>query len=191
VLDRIVEMFKTSDSKGYVRQPVVSYLTVASEQPGDVGTRATAAMAELEKIDPETVKTARSLMAFGALGRARGMATATAKPQAEKTSAAVNDPKQGFAASAIDDKVDAKQIPEPAGYGVPVAPSEKADSKAVAIGKANPPPAEAVSSAAVRSQASVPVATAHLNPLLVAGVPLGAAVLLMGVYWLILRAGAV
>src|SRR4051794_16021923 len=91
VLDRIVEMFKTSDSKGYVRQPVVSYLTVASEQPGDVGTRAKAAMAELEKIDPETVKTARSLMAFGALGRARGMATAAnsggtagGKPQVEK-----------------------------------------------------------------------------------------------------------
>src|SRR5256885_1617944 len=121
VLDRIVEMFKNSDAKGDVRQPVVSYLTVASEQPGDVGTRAKAAMAELEKLDPETVKTARSLMAFGALGRARGMATAAnsgggaaganagAKPQVEKTSAAGNDPKQGFAASAIGDKVDAEQ----------------------------------------------------------------------------------
>ena len=72
VLDQMVEMFKKSDEKGYVRQPVVSYLTVASEQQGDVGTRAKAAMAELEKLDPETVKTARSLMAFGALGRARG-----------------------------------------------------------------------------------------------------------------------
>ncbi len=68
VLDRLVEMFKTSDAKGYVRQPVVSYLTVASEQPGDVGVRAKAAMAELEKLDPETVKTARSLMAFGRWG---------------------------------------------------------------------------------------------------------------------------
>jgi hypothetical protein len=189
VLDRVVEMFKTSDSKGYVRQPVVSYLTVASEQPGDVGTRAKAAMAELEKIDPETVKTARSLMAFGALGRARGMATATAKPQAEKTSAAVSDPKQGFAASAIDDKVDAKQIPEPAGYEV--SPGAKAQSTPVANGKVNPAPAEAGSSGGATPQASVPVVTAHLNPLLVAGVPLGAAVLLMGVYWLILRAGAV
>ena len=56
VLDRLVEMYKTSDEKGYVRQPVVSYLTVASEQPGDVGTRAKAAMAELEKLDPEAVK---------------------------------------------------------------------------------------------------------------------------------------
>ena len=40
VLDQLVEMFKTSDEKGYVRQPVVSYLTVASEQQGDVGARA-------------------------------------------------------------------------------------------------------------------------------------------------------
>src|SRR4051794_7570307 len=154
VLDRIVEMFKTSDSKGYVRQPVVSYLTVASEQPGDVGTRAKAAMAELEKLDPETVKTARSLMAFGALGRARGVASAAnsgggaagTKPQAEKTSAVVNDPKQGFAASAKDDKVAATQIPDPAGYSV-AATSETADGKtAVANEKATPPRAEAVSS---------------------------------------------
>jgi hypothetical protein len=32
VLERLVEMFKNSDEKGYIRQPVVSYLTVASEQ---------------------------------------------------------------------------------------------------------------------------------------------------------------
>lgn len=190
VLDRIVEMFKNSDSKGYVRQPVVSYLTVASEQPGDVGARAKAAMAELEKLDPETVKTARSLMAFGALGRARGAATAAAQPQAEKTSAAVNDVKQGFAASAIDDKVDAKQIPDPAGYGVAETPSAKTDGKEAASGTVNRPAAEAASPGAA-APATAAVASAHLNPLLVAGVPLGAAVLLMGVYWLILRAGAV
>ena len=70
VMDQMVEMFKNSDERGYVRQPVVSYLTVASEQEGDVGTRAKAAIEELEKIDPETVKTARSLMAFGRWRRA-------------------------------------------------------------------------------------------------------------------------
>src|SRR5262249_10129990 len=47
VLDQLVDMFKNSDEKGYVRQPVVSYLTVASEQEGEVGTKAKAAMAEL------------------------------------------------------------------------------------------------------------------------------------------------
>src|SRR3954465_15407165 len=120
VLDRLVEMFKKSDEKGYIRQPVISYLTVASDQPGDVGTRAKAAMAELEKLDPETVKTAKSLIAFGALGRARGMAQAAssgAKPQAAAALSAATDPKQGFGASAADDKADPKQIPDPAGFG--------------------------------------------------------------------------
>lgn len=190
VLDRIVEMFKTSDSKGYVRQPVVSYLTVASEQTGDVGTRAKAALAELEKLDPETVKTARSLMAFGALNRARGAATAAANPPAEKTSAAVNDAKQGFAASAIDDKVDAKQIPDPAGYGSAESPAQNAGNNAADANViANSPPLKADTQ--VAAPVSAPAVSARLNPLLVAGVPLGAAVLLMGVYWLILRAGAV
>ena len=120
-----------------------------------------------------------------------GGATAGAKPQAEKTSAVVNDAKQGFAASAIDDKVDAKQIPDPAGYGAAEATGEKADGKAAAANvTVNRPAAEAARRRA-SPLASAPVVSAHLNPLLVAGVPLGAAVLLMGVYWLILRAGAV
>ena len=38
VLDRLIEMYKQGDEKSYIRQPVVAYLTVASEQPGDVGT---------------------------------------------------------------------------------------------------------------------------------------------------------
>jgi hypothetical protein len=139
-------------------------------------------------------------MAFGALGRARGMATAAnsgaatagAKPQAEKTSAVVNDAKQGFAASAIDDKVDAKSIPDPAGYekgqqSEPVKGSTGTQaSTANQTAKVTP---EAPVAAA--SPANAAVVSAHLNPLLVAGVPLGAAALLMGIYWLILRAGAV
>ena len=203
VLDRLVEMFKKSDAKGYVRQPVVSYLTVASEQPGDVGTRAKAAMAELEKLDPETVKTARSLMAFGALGRARGMATAAnsggagtagAKPQAateaERVTSTAVDPKQGFAASAADDKVDAKSIPDPAAYGVTETTGAKASGKA-ATTNVTVNHAPLIAGAQVGAPVSTQVVSAHLNPLLVAGVPLAAAVVLMGVYWLILRAGAV
>jgi hypothetical protein len=197
VMDRIVEMFKNSDAKGYVRQPVVSYLTVASEQPGDVGTRAKTALAELEKLDPETVKTARSLMAFGALGRARGVATAAAnangtgaKPQAAVTT----DPKQGFAASAKDDKVDAKSIPDPATYGTGEAATDAKAAVATTNDKASATTVTANRPAANGSAAvspGAPVVAAHVNPLLAAGVPLGAAVLLMGVYWLILRAGAV
>src|SRR3954464_7173311 len=189
VLDRLVEMFKNSDAKGYVRQPVVSYLTVASEQPGDVGTRAKAAMAELEKLDPETVKTAKSLMAFGALGRARGMAQATsgsaAKPQAAAAvSAATSDAKQGFGASAADDKVDAKQIPDPAGYGETVQNSPAASNPAAT-------PVAAIAPATASTQAAAAhVISAHMNPLLVVGVPLFAAALLVGIYWMVLRTGA-
>ncbi len=77
VLDRLTEMYKQGDDKSYIRPPVVTYLTVASEQPGDVGKRAKAALADLEQLDPEGVKKARSLMAFGFLARARGTELAT------------------------------------------------------------------------------------------------------------------
>jgi hypothetical protein len=190
VLDRLVEMFKKSDEKGYIRQPVISYLTVASDQPGDVGTRAKAAMAELEKVDPETVKTAKSLIAFGALGRARGMAQATsssaAKPQAMAgVSAAAADPKQGFAASAADDKADPKQIPDPAGYG-------QGDQNTSTTSVSAATPVTSVSPMAASTRPIVPqVVAAHMNPLLVVGVPLAGAALLFGIYWMILRAGAV
>ncbi len=205
VMDRIVEMFKNSDAKGYVRQPVVSYLTVASEQPGEIGTRAKASLAELEKLDPETVKTARSLIAFGALGRARGAASAAtggeSRPEGDKTTAVVNDAKQGFAASANDDKVDASKIPDPAGYEANDAPAEtKPASEAQAATKdapaatiANPKVDQTAAPAASPATATAPTAasTGHLNPILLFGVPLGAAALLLGIYWLILRAGAV
>ena len=69
VLDRLTEMYKQGDEKSYIRQPVVAYLTVAGEQPGEVGQRGQAALAELEKLDPEGVKKAQSMMAFGFLAR--------------------------------------------------------------------------------------------------------------------------
>lgn len=198
VMDQLVEMFKTSDEKGYVRQPVVSYLTVASEQEGEVGSHAKVAMAELEKLDPETVKTARSLMAFGALGRARGAASAASataakdKKDAATADSAVSpaDATQGFAASPEDEKTDTRKIPDPATFGqkgkgeAAGGNVEKgADVKAPASAKVNAAPAPAAAPSAG--------ASSHANPILVAGLPLAAAVLLMGVYWLILRAGAV
>jgi hypothetical protein len=197
VLDRLVEMFKNSDAKGYVRQPVVSYLTVASEQPGDVGKRAKAAMADLEKLDPETVKTARSLMAFGALGRARGAASAAsaaaaAKPQASKdgkpAAALVTDLQQGFAASPSDDKADPKQIPDPAAYEQN---EPQGTAKTTATAPEQDTAAKTVSSVATPPVVNTQIVSAKMNPFLVAGVPLVAAGLLTGVYWLILRAGAV
>jgi hypothetical protein len=187
VLERLVDMFKKSDAKGYIRQPVVSYLTVASEQPGDVGVRAKAGLAELEKLDPETVKTARSLMAFGALGRARGVAAAAgataAKSSAASATSAVasttstTDSAQAFAASAEDEKTDTSHIPDPATFGQP-GQGDKAQSAVSS-------PSASASPTATRAAELHPI-----SPLFVAGLPLAAALVLMGIYWLILRAGA-
>jgi hypothetical protein len=176
VLDQLVEMFKSAqEQNAYVRQPIVTYLTVASEQPGDVGQRAGAALAELERLDPKTVEQARSLMAFGALGRARasGAGAGTARP----ADGSPGEATQGFAASAADDQTDTSNIPDPAGY-------EQRDEAPAAAAQVN-----------ANQPATMPLPQAttppELNRLLVVGVPLAAAALLMGVYWLILRVGAV
>jgi hypothetical protein len=198
VLERLVEMFKKSDTKGYIRQPVVSYLTVASEQPGDVGARAKTGLAELEKLDPETVKTARSLMAFGALGRARGAASAasaTAKtnttattPATEPSTSSYVDSANAFSASAADDKTDTSHIPDPATFNQePQGKTAAAKPQSSTTPEMTPAVANASGTSVTKSQSEL-----HKNnPLLVAGLPLAAAVALMGIYWLILRAGAV
>jgi hypothetical protein len=174
VLDRLVEMFKTADENSYVRQPIVTYLTVASEQPGDVGPRASAALAELERLDPKTVEQARSLMAFGALGRARAAATSGGTSRPEEDAAEIaQDP----VASAADEESDTADIPDPAAY------EQRSPSSSTA--------AQVTAKTALAKTAPEATPPAELNPLLVVGVPLAAAALLMGIYWLILRAGAV
>lgn len=65
VMDQLVEKFKASEKDGWIRQPVISYLLTAAEQKGEVGDKANAAVAELEKIDPEGVKRARNYLAWG------------------------------------------------------------------------------------------------------------------------------
>jgi len=72
VLDRLVAMFKDAEKDAWVRQPVISYLLAATEQSAEVAEQANAALAELEKLDPEGVKRARSYMSFGLLARAGG-----------------------------------------------------------------------------------------------------------------------
>jgi hypothetical protein len=126
-------------------------------------------------------------MAFGALGRAR------AAPPATTDTASKDDAKpadksesQAFAASEADNQTNSADIPEPATYdkaetsSVPAADATSTKSHGVSAAKAPLAPAPAE-----------PTELKQLNPLVVAGVPLAAAALLMGVYWLILRAGAV
>jgi hypothetical protein len=214
VLDRLVTMFKESDENGYVRQPIVSYLTVASEQPGDVGARATKSLGELEELDPEGVKQARSLMAFGALGRARA-STATAgasRPEDEATvtadDAATENGDEAVAAANSADTENADQttvsseFPDPADYATG---DEKRQPAVQEISAKEQVPVSVQRAAASHQQTAsakpatnaskepvlIDIAETEINPVLVVGVPLAAAVGLMGIYWLILRAGAV
>jgi hypothetical protein len=197
VLDRLVGMFKTADEKSYVRQPVVTYLTVAAEQPGDVGARAAAALKELEQVDPETVKQARSLMAFGALARAKP-ADPTTGGAGEKTAASdAPDDTQAFAATAADNETDTSDIPDPAEYEGQEPATTSTDASANAS-TATASGAKAAQSARAASTSSLPAVsqsneayTSSPSPLVIVGVPLLAAAVLMGLYWLILRIGAV
>lgn len=198
VLRRLTEMYKQGNEKSYIRQPVVTYLTVASEQEGDVGQRAKAALAELEELDPEGVKKARSLMAFGFLARARGTdpAAGAQRPEASPAAAA-SDGKStgdvattGFEASAADmdgDNAAASDIPTPEGFSdaAELVESEtEGDTEDEEV-------VEAESDQAATAAAAEPTAPETYNRALVIGVPLAASVFLMAIYWLILRWGAV
>ncbi len=70
ILDQLVTMFKKSKHDAWLRQPVVSYLLTAAEQPAEIGQRANAALEELEKLDPKGVKRARAYLNFGMLSGA-------------------------------------------------------------------------------------------------------------------------
>jgi hypothetical protein len=213
VLERLVDMFKSSDKNGYVRQPVVTYLTVASEQPGELGTRAQTALAELEQLDPEGVKQARSLMAFGALSRARA-ATSPAAATTGASSASTNTASE-FAAT--PQEIKSGEDARPGDFADPANFADKSSAPASESTGAKPddstdanqsssetasPPAPAAASA---TQAASPTVTANASAdtsdaaitepepsgVLIVGVPIVAAVLLMGIYWVILRTGAV
>ncbi len=105
IMDRLVEKFKASDEDGWIRQPVVSYLLTAAEQPGAVGEKATAAIAEVEELDPEGVKRARSYLSFGLMPSGGGGAARAAaekltvngtKAESAAATAAKNSAKKSF-----------------------------------------------------------------------------------------------
>ncbi len=99
ILDRLVSMFKESSEDAWIRQPVISYLLTAAEQPAEVGRKANAAIAELESLDPESVKRARSYMAFGMLARGSASdATDPNAPAADDSPAVVQTPKDAQSA---------------------------------------------------------------------------------------------
>lgn len=226
VLDRLVAMYKASDKNGYVRQPVVTYLTVAGDQPGEVGSKAQTALAELEQLDPEGVKQARSLMAFGALGRARASSSTAAASQAADTSTgAATSPPGEFAATpaeiqaaneakpgdfpdpaefvqggaSANDVAPANGSEDPAANAAPAAASEAAPTAQPVVtaaaqstdvtSPATGPAAAAVAATPAPVAVAPTPAASSANNLLVVGVPLVAAVALLGIYWVMLRSG--
>lgn len=69
ILDRLNSMFEESEEDAWIRQPVISYMLTAAEQPGEVGERANAALEAMEDIDPKAVKRARNYQNFGMFAR--------------------------------------------------------------------------------------------------------------------------
>jgi hypothetical protein len=111
-----------------------------------------------------------------------------------------SDSPQAFAASAEDEKTDTSQIPDPATFGATTEADGKksndADKAASATVDTRPAQEKSVTATTANNPVAAPTAAAapavpKMNPLLVAGLPIAAVVVLMGVYWLILRAGAV
>jgi hypothetical protein len=143
-------------------------------------------------------------MAFGALGRARAATTAkSTEPSAGSTIS--SDASGGFAATQADEETKSSEIPDPATFAASTNenPTTVAGAESEVDREKEPAPAAAASApdtdpakdttAKPVSAAQAPAdaaAPASSNPLLVAGVPLAAAVVLMGIYWLILRAAA-
>lgn len=241
VMDRLVEMFKTADKAGFIRQPIVTYLTVAGEEPGEVGERAKKSLAELESLDPDAVKKAKSLMAFGFAARARSgnntvsaaatSATPAAATPADSVAGQSTDAAGGFAASATDvgSDTDASQIPDPATFSDASA-TNRTEDDTTSVATEEPPAANTAAepvttntpatntpattvvekpshetakpvTPVVAQTSPTPTATTpstmaspivvEPNRLLIIGLPLTAAVLLVGVYWMVLRSGAV
>lgn len=91
VMPRLVKMFKDAPSDDWIRQPVASYLLVAAEQPGEVGSRAKQALDELETLDPDAITRARNLSAFSLMPRTGSVPTTDGSSQPPASKAA-NDP---------------------------------------------------------------------------------------------------
>lgn len=193
VLDRLTGMYRATFAEDgesapnrYVREPIVTYLDVAREQPGEVGERAARALAAIEALDPQAVARARSLQQFGFLAQARSRGDSSPK-----------------AAAAADSAADSAA--DPAGDIAIDPPADVvADLAADFEEEATPPGSTPDASGADRqegsdiAQAAGPVEGAAPSPapalappsrLVLIGVPVGGAALLVALFWLILRSG--
>lgn len=184
VMPRLVKMFKDAPVDDWIRQPVASYVLVAAEQPGEVGEKGKAAIAELESIDADTVERARSLSAFSFLAKAAAADAATpgATPTAAVSANQNTADAKAAATPAETDKSPAAAADKPTGDAlVPAVKEPTSLSPASSQAKANiQPPTAPVA----------PVATTDLpvpSKLKLIGVPLLAAVVLLAIFAVLLR----
>ncbi|MEN1678724.1 MAG: hypothetical protein AAGJ46_03975 [Planctomycetota bacterium] len=212
VMPKLAEMYRAAGEKEddedraavskYVREPIVTYLDVATEQGGEVAEQAEKYLAELEPIDPETFRRARSLHAFGFLGRAR-----PPKPSGQDQTAA--DAGGTDAAPATEETAD-EMPPNPAEFETSFQPADEmppdpwaADPAAFAAAEPGAEPkaeeqaeaddqSESKETATPLRTASIPAAAEPLTPpsrgILVLA-PLAAAATCFALLWLILRGG--
>jgi len=191
ILERLVTMFKDSEEDAWVRQPVISYLLAASEQPEDVGRRAKDALTELEKLDPQGVKRARSYMAFGLLARA-GAKKKTPQPSDKTAKDKVASENQDSGNQAAGNQDTGNQDAGSAASRVATAAGKEADgSAAVALAKDNQTasiaaenPKELTSTPAIANENSTPPGPSRV---MIIGGPLIAGLFLFGVFALLLR----
>ncbi|MCO6047223.1 hypothetical protein NG895_25265 [Aeoliella sp. ICT_H6.2] len=217
VLDRLVTMFTEADPKTYVKEPIVAYLDQAAQQQGDVGQRATDALAKIEEMEPETVKRARSLMSFGFLGFARpgsrpaDQAPPLNSPRDAQNSEELDKPESveqlAESSPAVEDTIEETAdtelvVAEPTEPATtePEPETETTDDQTPAdtqvaqdeLAPSESEPAEAsepVVSEPVTSEAEVATLEEVPSPMLVMGIPLVAAAVMIGLVWLVLRGG--
>lgn len=200
VLDRLVEMYVKTDELGYqkfVREPIVTYLDVAAEQESELADRALAGLKQAEEVDPAAFKRARSLRAFGFLGTAQ-LKKKSDEPKPEGEGVTAKPPAAGEKAAPTDDGAEPPDpvtaTAEKASWESPTEETAAAEEPAVKVEpQAEPaaaleaPPASEVAPV-VRS--APPIAPAIPSPAVRIGVPLGAAAIFCGLFWIILRGPA-
>lgn len=199
VLDRLVTMYQGSAEDKYpvyVREPIITYLDVASEQEGKLAEQASAALEELEPIDPEAFKRARRLRAFGFLYKARGGGEPLEDNLAERDTGAPSLELQADEELPPDPSATSSQPPgapwldeEPSIATDSDVQSVQDDPQNTATDTNTQPKESAQSNAVVSSRASDPEPLEPPSYWLLLGAPIAALTLFFGIFWVILRSG--
>jgi hypothetical protein len=200
VLERLADMYKSTFDEDnpdapikYVREPIITYLDVAKiEGDSEVFERAEKALAAIEPLDPKAVERARSLREFGFLAGAR------AKPAADTAAAATQpaeeDPAGDIAVDPPEELAEELALEEEATETPPEAPAAT-ETAAAEPADTTADPEKPASTTATEPPAASPALVVKVAPaappsrVLLVGAPLAAAVLMVGLFWLILRSG--